>query len=111
MEIRFESEFLDRHMVMIAKRQRVFSNGHISSGTLSKLFLFSCCLLHSCCIFQNFILLLITKKSHLFQSGCSQHISYSSSDLSLPLFYLGDFILVTSVEFEDECQGRELSLY
>lgn len=87
---------------MVAKRQRVFSNGYISSGTLSKLFLFSCCLPHSCCIVQNFYLTVNHKKvTFISVTGCSQRISFSSSDLSLPLFYLGDFILVTSVEFED----------
>lgn len=60
MEIRFEKEFLDRHMLMIAKGQKLSSNGYISKGILSKLFLFGR-LLHSY-VFQDFILLLITQK-------------------------------------------------
>lgn len=48
LEISFENEFLDRHLMMIAKSQKLFSNGYISNGTLSKLFLFSCHLPHSC---------------------------------------------------------------
>lgn len=58
LEITFENEFLDTHMMMIAKRQRLFSNGYISNGTLSRLFLFSCPLLHSY-VFQDFILLIM----------------------------------------------------
>lgn len=66
-EISFENEFLNRHMTMIAKSQRLFSNGYISNGTLSKMFLFSCHLLHSY-VFQDFILLLISK-SLIYFSG------------------------------------------
>lgn len=65
LEITFEKEFLDRHTMMIAKRQRLFSNGYISDGTFSKLFLFICCLLHSY-VFQDFMLLLITKSQVYF---------------------------------------------
>lgn len=65
LEITFESEFLDRHIMMIAKRQRLFSNGCISNGTLLKLFLFSCHLLRSY-VFQDFILLMT--KSHVYFS-------------------------------------------
>lgn len=49
--------------MMIAKRQRLFSNESISSGTLSKLFL-RVRLLHY--VFQDFILLLITRSQVYF---------------------------------------------
>lgn len=95
LEIPFENEFLDRHMMRLAKRQRLFSKGYISNGTFSKLFLYSYHLLHSY-VFQDFILLLITKSQiyfsdRMFLAYFMFIIKTVSAIVLFGRFYFGNF--------------------
>lgn len=99
LEIRFENKFLDRHMMMITKRKGVLQWIHFkwdTFRTISFWFSFASFL----CVSRFHLTVNYKTVKFISVTGSSQHILYSLSDLSLSLFYLGDFILVTSVEFE-----------